>query len=138
MSEIKLNMRYPESRLEDITDAYMRGFEFGRAMRAGATDQSEIEQSIVDLWAAVSDLKVWVDAHKNGITQEDFYARQFVYWAVNKEPLERLDVLERRIKRIERLLSHKTGKLAGNDLGAVFLDELGQEEQGGSDELADD
>ncbi len=33
MSEIKLNMRYPESRLEDITDAYTRGFEFGLAMR---------------------------------------------------------------------------------------------------------
>lgn len=32
MSEIKLNRRYPESRLEDITDAYMRGFEVGRAM----------------------------------------------------------------------------------------------------------
>lgn len=138
MSDIKLNRRYPESRLEDVTDAYTRGFELGRAMRTRATDQSEIEQSIVDLWAAVSDLKVWVDAHKNGITQEDFYARQFVYWAVNKEPLERLDVLERRIERIERLLSHKTGKLAGNDLGAVFLDELGQEEQGGADELADD
>ena len=46
--------------------------------------------------------------------------------------------LGRRIERIERLLSHKTGKLAGNDFGAVFLDELGQEEQGGADELADD
>lgn len=34
MSEIKLNMRYPESRPEDITDAYMRGFEVGLAMRA--------------------------------------------------------------------------------------------------------
>ena len=33
MSEIKLHRRYPESRLEDVTDAYMRGFEFGRAMR---------------------------------------------------------------------------------------------------------
>lgn len=33
MSEIKLNMRYPESRLEDVTDAYMRGFEVGLAMR---------------------------------------------------------------------------------------------------------
>lgn len=32
MSEIKLNMRYPESRPEDITDAYMRGVEVGRAM----------------------------------------------------------------------------------------------------------
>lgn len=138
MSEIKLNRRYPESRPEDITDAYMRGVEFGRAMRMDESDQSEIEQGIVDLWVAVSELKEWVDAHKNGLTQEDFYARQFVQWAVNQEPLERLDVLERRIKRIERLLNHKTSKLAGNDLGAVFLDELGQEEQGGADELADD
>lgn len=50
----------------------------------------------------------------------------------------KVNALERRIERIERLLSHKTGKLAGNDFGAVFLDELGQEEQGGADELADD
>ena len=50
----------------------------------------------------------------------------------------RIKALERRIERMERLLSHKTGKLAGNDFGAVFLDELGQEEQGGADELADD
>ena len=52
--------------------------------------------------------------------------------------LGKVGALERRIERIERLLSHKTGKLAGNDFGAVFLDELGQEEQGGADELADD
>lgn len=51
---------------------------------------------------------------------------------------KRIDALERRTERIEKLLSHKTGKLAGKDLGAVFLDELGQEEQGGADELADD
>lgn len=54
------------------------------------------------------------------------------------ELLGNVDALERRIERIERLLSHKTGKLAGNDFGAVFLDELGQEEPGGADELADD
>lgn len=54
------------------------------------------------------------------------------------ELLGKVDALERRIERIERLLSHKTGKLAGNDFGAVFLDELGREEQGGADELADD
>lgn len=29
MSEIKLESRYPESRHEDITDAYMRGYESG-------------------------------------------------------------------------------------------------------------
>ena len=57
---------------------------------------------------------------------------------VNDAALYDFAQLERRIERIERLLSHKTGKLAGNDFGAVFLDELGQEEQGGADELADD
>lgn len=39
----------------------------------------------------------------------------------------RIDALERRIERIEKLLSHKTGKHDCN-----------QEEQGGADELADD
>ena len=39
MSEIKLNMRYPESRLEDVTDAYMRGFEVGRAMWADENEK---------------------------------------------------------------------------------------------------
>lgn len=47
MSEIKLQRRYPDSRPEDISDAYMRGFECGldigrrqarsaRAAQAGA------------------------------------------------------------------------------------------------------
>lgn len=40
---------------------------------------------------------------------------------------ERIDALERRIERIEKLLSHKTGKHDCN-----------QEEQGGADEPADD
>ena len=30
MSEIKLTKRFPESRPEDITEAYMRGYEAGR------------------------------------------------------------------------------------------------------------
>lgn len=48
MREIKLNMRYPESRLEDITDAYMRGFEAGLAMR---TDESEkLRESLHDMF----------------------------------------------------------------------------------------
>lgn len=136
MDTIHARMDELELRISDVNDAALYDFAM-LEKRIDALEQ-RIEESIISLCATVSDLKVWVDAHKNGITQEDFYARQFVYWAVNKEPLERLDVLERRIKRIERLLSHKTGKLAGNDLGAVFLDELGQEEQGGADELADD
>lgn len=32
MSDIELHERYPLSRREDITDAYMRGFEYGRKM----------------------------------------------------------------------------------------------------------
>lgn len=32
MPEIKLTRRYPESRLEDITDAFFRGFESGRSI----------------------------------------------------------------------------------------------------------
>lgn len=32
MAEIKLEKRYPESREEDITDAYMRGYEAGATM----------------------------------------------------------------------------------------------------------
>lgn len=39
MSDIKLNKRYPESRLEDITDAYTRGFEVGLAMRAAENEK---------------------------------------------------------------------------------------------------
>ena len=44
MSEIKLNRRYPESRLEDVTDAYMRGFEVGLAMRAD--ENSELRELV--------------------------------------------------------------------------------------------
>ena len=32
MAEIKLEKRYPDSRAEDITDAYMRGVAAGRAL----------------------------------------------------------------------------------------------------------
>lgn len=30
MTEIKLKKRYPQSKVEDITDAFMRGYEQGR------------------------------------------------------------------------------------------------------------
>lgn len=48
MSEIKLNRRYPESRLEDVTDAYMRGFEFDRAMRTDENDALRKERGALD------------------------------------------------------------------------------------------
>lgn len=35
MNNIELRERYPLSRAEDVTDAYMRGFEAGRAMVRG-------------------------------------------------------------------------------------------------------
>ena len=47
MSEIKLNMRYPESRLEDVTDAYMRGFEVGLAMRTD--ENAELRELVRDM-----------------------------------------------------------------------------------------
>ena len=58
MSEIKLNMRYPESRLEDITDAYMRGFEVGRAMRADENEKlRELLRDYEELAAALCDAR---------------------------------------------------------------------------------
>ena len=41
MSEIKLTKRFPESRPEDITEAYMRGYEAGRGVRETCEDVSE-------------------------------------------------------------------------------------------------
>lgn len=38
MSNIELHERYPLSRREDITDAYMRGVEFGRKMGRGTCE----------------------------------------------------------------------------------------------------
>lgn len=38
MPEIKLNRRYPESRPEDITDAFFRGFESGRSIDLDNTE----------------------------------------------------------------------------------------------------
>lgn len=54
MSEIKLNRRYPDSKTEDITDAYMRGFEVGRAMR---TDENEkLRELVQDMYACIEAL----------------------------------------------------------------------------------
>ena len=50
MSEIKLNRRYPESRPEDITDAYTRGVEVGRAMRMDESEKLREEFDKMDKW----------------------------------------------------------------------------------------
>lgn len=39
MREINLTMRYPKSRLEDVTDAFMRGFEVGMAMKKSENEK---------------------------------------------------------------------------------------------------
>ena len=43
MSEIQLKRRYPDSRPEDISDAYMRGFEYGFGMDQKAVDDLQAE-----------------------------------------------------------------------------------------------
>lgn len=45
MSEIKLTRRYPDSRPEDITDAYMSGFEYGYNMGHKAVDDLQAENN---------------------------------------------------------------------------------------------
>ena len=35
MSDVKLHLRYPDSKPSDITDAYMRGVEVGRTLGTG-------------------------------------------------------------------------------------------------------
>ena len=133
MDELEQRINELEQRISDVIDAAL--YDFAMLEKRINALEERVEESIISLCSAVSDLRAWVDGHKNGLTDDEFHVREFIYWAVHEEPLERL---ERRVERIEKLLSHKTGKLAGNDLGAVFLDELGQEEQGGADELADD
>ncbi len=53
--QIKLDLRYPESRQEDITDAYMRGYmgavEIGnRAIGKLESERDILREIICDLW----------------------------------------------------------------------------------------
>lgn len=50
MSDIELHERYPLSRREDITDAYMRGVEFGRKMGRGTCTMAH-EDGNDTLWS---------------------------------------------------------------------------------------
>lgn len=49
MSDIELHERYPLSRREDITDAYMRGVEFGRKMGRGTCRKVYLVETSDDL-----------------------------------------------------------------------------------------
>ena len=51
MREIKLELRYPESRQEDITDAYMRGVEFGMASNNLKEENATLRELVQDLYA---------------------------------------------------------------------------------------
>ena len=53
--EIKLNMRYPESRQEDITDAFMRGYtgavEIGnKAIEKLESENAKLRELVRDMW----------------------------------------------------------------------------------------
>lgn len=59
MSEIELHERYPESRTEDITDAYLRGFQAcTELMYNPLVKVSESQRElIIDMWyAAVTNM----------------------------------------------------------------------------------
>lgn len=74
MSEIKLNRRYPDSKPEDIIDAYTRGFEIGLA--AMADENAKLRELCFDLWAScpVHDEDCQVCKHYDGALC-DLYAR---------------------------------------------------------------
>lgn len=48
MTEIKLTKRYPQSRTEDTVDAFMRGYEKGRADRPQGRNLSEEYPSLFE------------------------------------------------------------------------------------------
>ena len=53
--EIKLNMRYPESRQEDITDAFTRGYigavEIGnKAIKKLEAENTKLRELVRDMW----------------------------------------------------------------------------------------
>ena len=53
--EIKLNMRYPESRQEDITDAFTRGYtgaiEIGnKAIKKLEAENAKLRELVADMW----------------------------------------------------------------------------------------
>jgi len=58
--EVKLNLRYPESRQEDITDAFMRGYtnavEIGnKAIEKLEIENTELRKLAIDLWHLLYD-----------------------------------------------------------------------------------
>lgn len=85
MSEIKLTRRYPDSRPEDITDAYMRGVAAGMEI---ANSQHERR----------------TDALERRIERIDGMLD-----GMGKGAASRIEAMEGRIAAIERKLHHKGG-----------------------------
>lgn len=80
MSEIKLTRRYPDSRPEDITDAYMRGMAAGMKIEDSQHNRR-------------------IDALERRIDRID---------GMGKGAVSRIEAIEGRIEKLERKLSHKT------------------------------
>ncbi len=85
MSEIKLTRRYPDSRPEDITDAYMRGVAAGMEI---ANSQHERR----------------TDALERRIERIDGMLD-----GMGKGAASRIEAIEGRIAKLERKLNHKGG-----------------------------
>ena len=85
MSEIKLTRRYPDSRPEDITDAYMRGVEAGIEIANSQTVRR-------------------IDALERRIDRIDGMLD-----GMGKGAASRFEAIESRIELLERKLNHKGG-----------------------------
>lgn len=57
MSDIELHERYPLSRREDITDAYMRGVEYGRKMGLGTCTMAHEMSEADDVLRSIDQLR---------------------------------------------------------------------------------
>lgn len=99
MSEIKLTRRYPDSRPEDITDAYMRGVAAGMEMA-----DSQTARRIDALERRIERLDGMLDGMGKGAASRIEVLQRMVEMHQAK-----LEETERRIAAMERKLNHKGG-----------------------------
>lgn len=83
MSEIELVRRYPDSKPEDITDAYMRGMAAGMEIANSQHERIDASERRIDR----------IDGMLDGM---------------GKGAASRIEAMEGRIAAIERKLAHKT------------------------------
>ena len=99
MSEMKLTRRYPDSRPEDITDAYMRGMAAGMEIA-----NSQTVRRIDALERRVERLDGMLDGMGKGAASRIEVLQRMVEMHQAK-----LEETERRIEQMERKLNHKGG-----------------------------